>query len=42
MVIYISFDNSIGKFVIRDVAKEIKKAEEEDGKVVAEGETDIE
>lgn len=42
MIIYISFDNSTGKFVIRDVAKEIKKAEEEDGKVVAEGETDIE
>lgn len=42
MVIYISFDNSTGKFVIRDVAKEIKKAEEEDGKVVAEGEETIE
>lgn len=42
MIIYISFDNSTGKFVIRDVAKEIKKAEEEDGKVVAEGEADIE
>lgn len=42
MIIYISFDNSTGKFVIRDVAEEIKKADEEDGKVVAEGEETIE